>query len=354
VDAPRDGLARTGALVNVLVLGGTRFFGRTLVERLAARGDRVTVLSRGRLPPPACAEHLVADRSDPAALAAALAGRSFDAVVDNVAMTADHVRAALDAVGDRAGHYVLTSTASVYGDVARGRVWRERDVDVAELEEPPPDGHPYTIGKRGAELVLWRGERSEVPFTIVRPGYVVGPHDHLRRMQFFLWRLADGGPVLVPSASGDVFQLAWHADVAAAIARILADATTFERAYNLVGPELFTYPTLVRALASAAGTRTACIEVPRYALRRGVLATQELPFGEDGSTWACDPGRLELELGVAPTPAAEWLKALASGPVPAPPDDHGVQRAEELRIARRPIRLVRGARSRLRRRSVIG
>jgi hypothetical protein len=100
------------------------------------------VLSRGRLPPPDGAEHLVADRSDPEALAAALAGRSFDAVIDNVAMTAAHVEEALEALGGRTGHYVLTSTASVYGDFSRGRVWRESDLRRDELERAPGRRQP--------------------------------------------------------------------------------------------------------------------------------------------------------------------------------------------------------------------
>jgi nucleoside-diphosphate-sugar epimerase len=137
--------------MNVLVLGGTRFFGKTLVEQLGSAGHAVTVLSRGQVPPPAGAARLVADRADPAALAAALSGRSFDVVIDNVAMTAAHVGGALDAIGDRTGHYVLTSTASVHGDFAHGRVWRESDLDLAELERPMVDGHAYTIGKRAAE-----------------------------------------------------------------------------------------------------------------------------------------------------------------------------------------------------------
>ncbi len=335
--------------MNILVLGGTRFFGRTFVDQLVAAGHAVTVLSRGKLPPPAGIEHLVADRADSAALSAALAGRSFDVVVDNVAMNAAHVGAALEALGDRAGHYVLTSTVSVYGDFAHGRVWREADLDIAELERPPPDRHPYTIGKREAELVLWRGERSKVPFTIVRPGYVVGPHDHLKRMQFFLRRLGDGGPVLVPSGAGDIFQLAWHADVAAAMARVLGDAATFGRAYNLVGVELFTYPTLVRALAAAAGTTTTCAEIPRARLRRGLLAAEELPFGEDGSTLVCDSARLERELGLAPTPSSAWMAELVRSPAVAPTAGEEATRAAELALARAPIRLVPGARSRLRR-----
>jgi nucleoside-diphosphate-sugar epimerase len=333
VRAGHEGWYNRRTPMKILVLGGTRFFGKTLVEQLVSAGHAVTVLSRGKLPPPDGAAQVVADRADSAALAAALAGRSFDVVIDNVAMTAAHVGAALEVLGDRTGHYVLTSTASVYGDFARGRVWRESDLDLAELERPPLDGHAYTIGKRGAEAVLWRGERSKVPFTIVRPGYVVGPHDHLQRMQFFLRRLGDGGPVLVPSGGGDIFQLAWHADVASAIARVLGDPARFGRAYNLSGPELFTYPTLVRALAAAAGTRTVCVEIPREILRQGALVGEEMPFGEDGSTWACDTTRLERELGIRRTPASAWMVELVRGPAPARDAEDEARRAVELSIA---------------------
>jgi nucleoside-diphosphate-sugar epimerase len=335
--------------MNVLVLGGTRFFGKTLVAQLLAAGHAVTVLSRGKLPPPAGAEHLVADRADPAALRDVLAGRSFDAVVDNVAMTAAHVRSALDALGDRVGHYLLTSSISAYGEFTRGRVWRESELGPAELGLPPADGHPYTIGKRAAELELVKDPRPRVPFTIVRPGFVVGPHDHLRRAQFFVRRVLDGGPLVIPSGAADIFQLAWHADVAAAFAHALGDAATFGRTYNLVGHELFTYPTLVRALAEATGLAATCVEVPRPLLRRGALAQQELPFGEDSSCWACDPARADRDLGVTPTPAVKWLAELAAGPQPAPTPAEEAERAAELACARGLRRFMPAAPSRLRR-----
>lgn len=338
--------------MNILVLGGTRFFGKTLVEDLLRAGHAVTVLSRGKLPPPEGAAHIIVDRTDPAALAAALAGRSFDAVVDNVAMNADHVGAALDALGDRAGHYVFTSSVSVYADFSRGLLWREADLDAEALAIDPPDGHPYTIGKRRAELLLLREARSHVPFhdgarsgpeprngfavpfTIVRPGYVVGPHDHLQRMQFFLWRIQGGGPIVTPSGAGEIFQLAWHADVAAAIARTIGNPSTFGRAYNIAGAELFTYPTLVRALATACGAQTECLEVPRSVLRRGVLENEELPFGEDGSMWACDVTRLRDELGARSTAAPAWMAELARAETPAPPPDYAEKRAAELACLR--------------------
>ncbi len=132
------------------------------------------------------------------------------------------------------------------------------------------------------------------------------------------------------------------------MARVLGDAGTFGRAYNLVGVELFTYPTLVRALAAAAGTKTACAEIPRARLRRGLLAAEELPFGEDGSTLVCDSARLERELGLTPTPSSAWMAELVRGAAVAPNLGDDATRAAELSLARAPIRLVPGARSRLR------
>jgi nucleoside-diphosphate-sugar epimerase len=334
--------------MKVLVVGGTRFFGKTLVERLLSAGHAVTVLSRGKLPPPAGAAHLGADRTDAGAVQAALAGQAFDAVVDNVAMNAEHVLAALGALGDRVGHYVLTSSISAYGDFSVGRLWHESDLDAAALALPPRDDHPYVIGKRAAERALFRGEHGAVPFTIVRPGFVVGPHDHLRRAQFFVRRLRDGGPLVVPTGASEVFQLAWHADVAALLARVLGDPAAFGQAYNAVGGELFTYPTLARALGAAAGSELACVEVPRALLRRGPLAGQELPFGEEGLMWACDGGRARRELGLPGTPASAWLAEMAQVALPEPSAKERAEREAERGCARSLGAVMPGRRSRIR------
>ncbi|MGW2635276.1 NAD-dependent epimerase/dehydratase family protein, partial [Streptomyces chattanoogensis] len=71
----------------ICVIGGSRYFGKLLVERLQAAGHQVTVLNRGSVRPPTGVEHLVADRNDEAAVVAALGSRTFDAVVDQVCYT---------------------------------------------------------------------------------------------------------------------------------------------------------------------------------------------------------------------------------------------------------------------------
>src|ERR1700719_3922142 len=101
--------------MHVLVLGGTGFVGPLLVHRLLARGDRVTLFNRGVTPDPfgARVDRLRGDRAA-GDLGRCVAGGRFDAVVDFTAYTGDDARGAVEALGDRAGHYVFISTGQVY------------------------------------------------------------------------------------------------------------------------------------------------------------------------------------------------------------------------------------------------
>ncbi|MCP2322850.1 nucleoside-diphosphate-sugar epimerase [Hamadaea flava] len=74
-------------MMDVLVIGGSRYFGKHVIEQLLAAGVRVTVVNRGSAAAPAGTTHLVADRDDEAALRAALGSRTFDAVLDQVCYT---------------------------------------------------------------------------------------------------------------------------------------------------------------------------------------------------------------------------------------------------------------------------
>src|SRR5688500_19155822 len=100
---------------SVCVIGGSRYFGRRVVERLRDEGVDVTVVNRGSGPAPEGVRHVVADRDDEDGLRAALAGRSFDVVLDQVCYTPLQAAAARRVFAGRTGRYVLTSPAVVYG-----------------------------------------------------------------------------------------------------------------------------------------------------------------------------------------------------------------------------------------------
>src|SRR5687767_5420789 len=119
---------------DILVIGGTRFFGRLLVERLLGAGHRVTLATRGSAPDPFGdrVARVRVDRGDAAAMTAAFAGAGYDVVYDQVCYRPIDATIALAALGGRIGRYVMASTIEVYDQVRASiaRPLREDDVDV--------------------------------------------------------------------------------------------------------------------------------------------------------------------------------------------------------------------------------
>ncbi|AJW80408.1 reductase [Clavibacter michiganensis subsp. insidiosus] len=183
--APRD----------VLVLGGTAWIGRLVAERLAARGDRVTCLARGTGgSAPELTRFVAVDRDRPDAYAA-VAGADWDEVVD-LTSSAQHAREAVAALADRARHWTLVSTVSVYASFARpGEDETAPLVDPVDLEEY---GQAKVAAERAVTAAL-AGRRM-----IVRPGLITGPGDDSDRFGYWAARfaLAGDGPVLVPDTTG--------------------------------------------------------------------------------------------------------------------------------------------------------
>lgn len=171
-------------------------------------GDQVTVLNRGSSAPPEGVRHLVADRDDGAALGAALAGREFDVVVDQVCYTPRQAETTRRAVVGRVGRYVLTSTVEVYFPLVGGFPLVGDDGGEAPLREELRDPAAWPIhmdvgtwdygeGKRQAEAVFSR--ESELDFVSVRCAHVLGggTADFTGRLAHYVSRIRGGEPVAV-------------------------------------------------------------------------------------------------------------------------------------------------------------
>ncbi|POX56574.1 reductase [Streptomyces sp. Ru71] len=190
----------------VLVIGGNRYFGKRLIERLLAAGDRVTVLNRGSSAAPAGAEHLVADRDDESALRSALGSRTFDAVVDQVCYTPRQAQIARRVFSGRTRRYVMTSTVEVYEYEDSVAPVREDAVDphtvAVDLELPWDDPEflesHYGEGKRQAEAVF-AAAAPDLPWTSVRVAHVLGGADDFTgRLTHYADRVRAGEPIRVP------------------------------------------------------------------------------------------------------------------------------------------------------------
>lgn len=216
--------------LDLLVLGGTGFIGPHLVRHAVARGHRVTIFTRGRRSAalPTGVVHLIGDRDGQLG---ALAGKRWDAVVDDSATNPDWVRLSTQLLAGQVGRYLFTSSTGVYYP------YLERGVDESspvrlEVTDPEDGSEAYGVAKARCEREVQQtfGDRG----LVVRPTYIIGPGDTTDRFPYWPVRFQRGGEVLIPGRREDPVQLIDVRD----LAEFMIDLLEHERSgiYNAVGP----------------------------------------------------------------------------------------------------------------------
>lgn len=265
--------------MRLLVLGGTSFVGRAIVEAALARGHEPTVFSRGRTGADLFpgVQRLRGDRET--GDYASLADGRWDAVVDVSAYVPRHVTEAADALADRVERMVFTSTVSVY-DVARAAVgFDESAARVAAVRGTEEvTGETYGGLKVAGEddlLARW-GERA----SIVRPGIVAGPYDPTERFTAWVRRAARGGRVALPGRPDQPVQVVDSRDLAALTVDLAEGGAGRPRVVQAVGPRAaVTLRGLIEACDQAAGTSLEVVPVAPSAVEQPL----PLVLPDDGS-----------------------------------------------------------------------
>lgn len=304
----------------ICVIGGSRYFGKLLVERLQAAGHQVTVINRGSTQPPPGVEHLVADRDDETALATALGTRTFDVVVDQVCYTPVQAEAAVRAFSGRTRRYVMTSTIEVYDPATAALPADARDTPVPEERVDPStwavrtdlpwhDGayleDHYAEGKRQAEAVFTRAGRFD--FASVRSAHVLGggAREFTGRLAYYVDRLAGGNEIAVRARELPTVFI--HYEELAGLLLWAATATGFTGPLNACSDGLLDVRDIADAIAAETGRR------PVY---RTVAAGEPAgPFSFD-RYYAMSNTRAK-ELGFVFSRTADWLPGAATESISA-------------------------------------
>jgi nucleoside-diphosphate-sugar epimerase len=325
-------------VMHVLVIGGNRFMGPSLVWKLLFAGHRVTVLNRGNLTDPfgKHVERLRADRSTDA-FDRALGGRSFDRVIDLAGFTGDDLARSARILGGRVGHYVFVSSGQVY-QVREGCPRPAREIDYAGPVTPAPpmpadhDEWAYGVHKRDAEDVLVAA--ANLPSTRLRLPMVNGVREPKRRFDAYLWRMLDGGPLLLPGADA-VARHVYSGAVVDAICRMVETPPAAGAVYNLAQAEQVTVRELIERLARRVGARPRIVEASAHDLEgAGLSVGAASPFS---TRWMSliDPARAVSELGFAHPPLDAYLDAIVASQLaswPGTPPEGYRQRDLELRL----------------------
>lgn len=214
-------------------MGGTRFVGRHIVGKALEKGHEVTLFHRGQSGPElfdGAVHRVIGDRLTDLQR---LSDATFDAVIDTCAYRPSQVRAAVECLKGRVGHYVLISTISVYdGKTAdQGGLNRFQPIDDDFVAIDSESYGPLKVGCEDELLGNWPDAR----WSIVRPTIVVGPHDHTDRFTYWLARLDAEGPVVAPNDPYAPVQFIDAADLAAFVC-LCAESELFGD-FDVLGPE---------------------------------------------------------------------------------------------------------------------
>ena len=197
----------------VLIIGGTRFFGKKLVEQLIREQVDVTILTRGNTVDffGDSVKRLQADRTDAVALSLVLGSATYDVVYDNICYTPQEAEDAVKWFTGRTEKYIVTSSLSVY-PFGEPRINENRfDPYSYSLPEIYPPKGDYAEGKRMVEAVFFQ----KAPFKVaaVRFPIVLGIDDYTRRLHFHIEHVQQGLPLGVPNP--DALMSFIHSDEAA-------------------------------------------------------------------------------------------------------------------------------------------
>jgi 2'-hydroxyisoflavone reductase len=283
--------------MKVLVIGGSMFLGRAIVAEALGRGDEVTTFNRGKSRPDLPGVEAVhGDREVTDDLRRLADGREWDVVVDVCGFVPKSVMASARQLSGHAGHYTFISTIRVHAD------WPAKAIDESSpLHECPPDAEDgeYEVLKAGCGRAV--EQFFDGATLIVEPGVIIGPHEHIGRLPWWLTRIAKGGRVLAPGDPGRELQLIDARDIAAFTLARAADRTTGRFVTSGV-PGSATFGSWLGACVDATGSEAELVWVDDQVLMaHDVLQLYELPL------WLAD----------GPASAAAWstspARALAAG-----------------------------------------
>ena len=250
--------------LKVLFVGGSGVISSACSRLAVERGIELHVLNRGTTslrPLPAEVRVLQADVRDPASVRAALGKHDFDAVVDWIAFTPDHVRTDLDLFRGRTGQYVFISSASAY-QTPPGRV---------PIVESTPLRNPfwrYSRDKIACEELLVAAYRDEgFPATIVRPSHTydrtVVPFDGGWTV---LGRMRQGKEIVVHGDGTSLWVLTHSEDFARGFVPLLGHPRTLGEAFHITSDDTLTWDQIALSLTAAVGVEPRIVHVPSEAI----------------------------------------------------------------------------------------
>ncbi len=227
--------------MKVLFYGGTRFVGKALVATLLSRGHEIYIFTRGKLPVPKNATHIMGDRSNDEDLSQ-LTDHSFDLIVDSSGRKLEDTQRLLKFSGFPSFRFIYISSAGVYENTELFPTSEDSLIDVGSRH----------IGKAKTESWL---KAEGIPFTSFRPTYIYGPGNYNPIEKWFFDRITHNRTIPIPFDGQTITQLGHVSDLADAITKSIETETAINQIYNCSGTKAVTFKGLIETAILATGKK---------------------------------------------------------------------------------------------------
>jgi 2'-hydroxyisoflavone reductase len=240
---------------NILIIGGSYFAGRVLVEELIREKTyNIFVFNRGNAPLRwKGVTELVGDREKEEDIKKVIPDNQWFAVVDFCAYTPDHIEKMIHCLSGTVTHYIFISTTTVNAN----SLDLPLQEDALKLSGPQPElGHyaDYGYNKWLAECKLEAEcKKKQINFTSLRPAVVYGEYNYAPRESYFFDLIAENKPIIIPENGLALFSFVWVVDLARIIIKCLGNQKVFNQAFNVSAEELVSYPRLIEVFKDISG-----------------------------------------------------------------------------------------------------
>ena len=182
--------------MNILVIGGTRFFGVHMVQELLKNGHNVTIATRGLASDVFgdSVNRIIFDHTDVDSMKRALSGLCFDVVIDKVAYCSNDIKYAMETIC--CDKYIYMSSTAIYELNHQDIKEDEFDGMAGELKWCNRVDDTYSEGKKQAEYALWQ-KYNDRKWIAVRYPFVVGEDDYTMRLLFYIKNTIEEKPMYI-------------------------------------------------------------------------------------------------------------------------------------------------------------
>lgn len=182
--------------MNILIIGGTRYFGIPMTNDLIGKGHTITIATRGKTPDRYgdSVSRIIFDRADENSIIKSFSGKYYDVIIDKIAYSSNDVKRLLDHV--RCGKYILMSSSAVYKDIHADTSEGDFSAEIHSLKWCERSDYDYAEVKRQAECAVVQ-QFPDQHYVTVRYPVVIGNTDYTKRLYYYIECIQNETPMFI-------------------------------------------------------------------------------------------------------------------------------------------------------------